>query len=70
MSKINIGDEIAFRNEYSDETETGYVKGIERSMFWKTYLVEDNERKQHIITSDSYYIMPTGRKSLHEKEKE
>ena len=62
MSKINIGDEIAFRHEYGYETKTGYVEKIERFMFWKSYLVEDHDWKHHIITSDAYYIMPTGYK--------
>ena len=62
MSKIKIGDRIAFRHEYGDETKTGYVKKIERFMFWKIYLVESLDLKHHIITSDAYYIMPIGDK--------
>lgn len=62
MSKINIGDEIAFRHEYGDDTETGYVEEIKRFLFWKIYLVKDHHLDYHIITSDAYFIMPTGYK--------
>jgi hypothetical protein len=62
MSKINIGDEIAFRHEYEDETKTGYVKSIKRFAFWKIYLVVDGDFNYHVINNCDYYIMPTGYK--------
>lgn len=61
MSKINIGDGIAFRHEYEDETKAGYVKCIKRFLFWKIYLVVDGVN-YHVINNCEYFIMPTGYK--------
>lgn len=62
MSKINIGDVIAFRYKYEFETKTGYVKSIKRFAFWKIYLVVDGDFNYHVINNYEYFIIPTGYK--------
>lgn len=67
MSKIKIGDWIAFRHEYEDVTRTGYVKSIKRCfVFWKSYLVVDGDFNYYVIDNCDYFIMPTGCKDFGE----
>lgn len=59
MSKIKIGDKIAFRHEYSvsDDAYIGTVKSIKNSIFWKEYLVEDESENYYLIDSSQYHII-------------
>lgn len=68
MSKIEVGDEVAFRYEYSSNTEVGFVKGIKRFLFWKIYLIQDDYTKYHLINTLEYFIVPTGEKEEEEDE--
>ena len=69
MSKIKIGDKIAFCRR-DDEVDFGIVKSIKNCIFLKEYLIEDKYWDFYLINSLQYSIILIKNPELLEKNKD